>query len=164
MEQTGSCSCADGPCNRAGLGSEATFNAQRDLAKRPRFPRRPFLEDLVNPEPQVEFCLDEVQFSRNLRSAMMGRSWETFRHDSDLQPLLSHAWDLRNFIRAGEQLSRARVTRSIRKAIRLERLKSLQKPNGGVRTMSQQLMFEVHDATVPRRRRKAVRASQFCKV
>ena len=93
---------------------------------------------------------------------MMGRSWETFRHDSGhLQPLLSHAWDLRNFIRAGEQLSRARVTRSIRKAIRLERLTSLQKPNGLVRgivagdivrvarTMSQQLMFEVQDATAP---------------
>ena len=113
----------------------------------------------------MEFCLDEVQFSRNLMSATMGRSWETFRHDSGhLQQLLSHARDLKNFIRASEHLSRARVTRSIREAIRLERLTSLQKPNGGVRTMSQQLMFEVHDATVPRRRRKAVRASQFCKV
>ena len=80
-----------------------------------------------------------------------------------LQPLLGHPRDLRSFIRASEQLSRARVPHSIREAVRLGRLTALQKPNGGVRgivaedivrrivarTMSQQLMSEVQLATAP---------------
>ena len=107
----------------------------------------------------MEFDLDEFRFARNLRSAKRGARM-TVEH---LQPLLGHPRDLRSFIRASEQLSRARVPHSIREAVRLGRLTALQKPNGGVRgivagdivrrivarTMSEQLMSEVQHATAP---------------
>ena len=145
-------------------GSEATLNALRDPEKRPQFPRHPLPRELVYPGPEVEFDLDEFRFARNLRSAKRGAaggpSGMTVEH---LQPLLGHLRDLRSFIRASEQLSRARVPHSIREAVRLGRLTALQKPNGGVRgivagdivrrivarTMSQQLMSEVQHATAP---------------
>ena len=145
-------------------GSEATLNALRDPEKRPQFPRHPLPRELVYPEPEVEVDLDEFWFARNLRSAKReaagGPSGMTVEH---LQPLLFHPRDLRSFIRASEQLSRERVPHSIREAVRLGRLKALQKPNGGVRgivagdivrrivarTMSQQLMSEVLHATAP---------------
>ena len=49
-----------------------------------------------------------------------------------LQPLLGHPRDLKSFIRASEQLSRARVPRSIQEPVWLWRLTAFQKPNGGV--------------------------------
>ena len=115
-------------------GSEATLNALRDPEKRPPFPRHPLPRELVYPEPEVEFDLDELRFARNLRSAKRGAaggpSGMTVEH---LQPLLGHPRDLRSFFRASEQLSRARVPHSIREAVRLGRLTALQEPNGSVR-------------------------------
>ena len=48
-------------------GSEATLNALRDPEKRPQFPRHPLPREMVYPEPEVEFDLDELRFARNLR-------------------------------------------------------------------------------------------------
>ena len=113
---------------------EATLNALRDPEKRPRFPRHPFPRELVYPEPEVEFDLDEFRFARNLRSAKRGRSWGFVRHDcGTFTAVAGPSPRSQGFIRASEQLSRARVPRSIREAVRLERLTALQKPNGGVR-------------------------------
>ena len=121
-------------------------------------------EKLVSPEPEVGFNLDDFRFARKLRSANRGAaggpSGMTVEH---LQPLLGHPRDLRSFIRVCEQLSRARVPRSIGEAILLGRFAALQKPSGSVRgivagdivrrlvarTMSQQLMLEVQNASAP---------------
>ena len=52
-------------------GSEATLNALRDPEKKPQFPRHPLPQELVYPEPEVEFDLDEFRF-RAIWSAKKG--------------------------------------------------------------------------------------------
>ena len=50
-------------------GTEATLDALRDPSKRLREPRTPVPRELSSPEPRSFFNVEEVGFSRNLRSA-----------------------------------------------------------------------------------------------
>ena len=92
--------------------TEATFNALRDPEKRLTFARHVFpreVQSLRSNSTWTSSCSPA-----NLRSAV-----------EHLQPLLGHPRDLKSFIRATEQLSRARIPHSIREAIRLGWLKAL---------------------------------------
>ena len=114
--------------------------------------------------PHRPFELDEVLFSRNLRSAKKGAaggpSGMTWEH---LRPLLDSPRDSRVLFRVAELLARGELPPSIVDVIRVGRLTALRKSNGGVRgivagevirrllarTVAQQLGPAVEAATSP---------------
>ena len=120
--------------------------------------------ELIRHRPEVLFALDEDHLNKNLRSAKRGAaggpSGMTVEH---LQPLLDHPKDLWLGFQVAERLARGQVPQDIQAAIRMGRLTALRKADGGVRgivagdivrrlvarTMSQQLMDAVQQATAP---------------
>ena len=141
-------------------GTTATLNALRDPTKRPPRPR----EDVPRIPPHRPFELDEMLFSRNLRSAKKGAaggpSGMTWEH---LRPLLDSPRDSRVLFRVADLLARGELPPSIVDVIRVGRLTALRKSNGGVRgivagevirrlvarTIAQQLGPAVEAATSP---------------
>ena len=158
-------------------GSQQTLDILRDQSKRPRETSVPIHPELVHHSPQSPFNLEGSRFFRNLRSAKRvaagGPSGKTVDH---LQSLLDHTKDARMFFQVSERLARAQVPPSVRDTVRLGRFTALQNPDGGVRgivagdvvrrlvarTMSQQMMEAVQDATAPFQNALATRAGCEC--
>ena len=155
-------------------GSIETLN---ELRKRPSVPREVCPPELIRHRPAVLFALDDDNLSKNLRSAKRGAaggpSGMTVEH---LQPLLDHPKDLRLFVQVPERLARGQVPERIQAALRMGRLTALRKADGKIRgivagdvvrrlvarTMSQQLMDTVQQATAPFQCAMATKAGCEC--
>ena len=164
-------------------GDRRTLGLLTDVNRRPDRPRDPILEELTACEPMAMFDLDEQLFARNLRSSRQeaagGPSGMTTEH---LRPLLDDVGGMQLFTALGSRLAKALVPQVAVDLIRVGRLTTLSKRDGGVRgivasdvirrlvarTMSQQLSEAVERATAPvsmcSRRGLVVSASlTFCK-
>ena len=107
----------------------------------------------------------------------MGRTRRSFRDDIEhLDPLLDFPKDLKLFNEVAERVARGQVPESIQAAIKMGRMTVLSKDDGGVRgivagdvvgrlvarTISQQLMEVVQQATVPKQDAMATKAGCEC--
>ena len=158
------------------LGTQATLDALNDATRRPPHLRTPLSPEVLEHVPRSEFELDEPTF-KNLRSvrrgAAGGPSGLTAEH---LRPLLDDARALPLFFMVAQKLARADVPEAVVDLIRVGRLTSLTKPDGGARgivagdvvrrlvarTISQQLGPEVEQATSPYQYNMSTRARCEC--
>ena len=157
-------------------GTDATYQALTNPLKRPPVPREPLSDDLfVRRGGRVH--LDQDMFAKNLRVARRGAAGGPSGMMTDhLRPLLESVEDTTRFWRFSQDLARAEVPEEIVDAIRLGRLRALQKPNGGVRgivsgdvvrrlvarTIAQQLTPAVQRATSPLQYALATKSGGEC--
>ena len=132
-------------------------------ARRPERPRDPIPRALMELVPR-DFQLDEARFAKNLRSskrgAACGNSSMTTGH---LRPLLDSPRDTHLLFDVCQTLATAKVPQEVKDAMRLGRMTTLSKDDGGVRgvvagdvirrltarTMAQQLGKAVESSTAP---------------
>ena len=155
-------------------GTEGTLEV---LRKRATVPREELPRELVRHVPEVPFVMDDDRFNKNVRSAKRGAaagpSGMTVEH---LHPLLDFPKDLKLFNEVAERVARGQVPESIQAAIKMGRMTALSKDDGGVRgivvgdvvrrlvarTISQQLMEVVQQATAPFQYAMATKAGCEC--
>ena len=158
-------------------GNQATLDLLTDATRHPPHLRTPLSPEVLGHTPIREFELDEPTFNKNLRSSRRGAaggpSGMTMEH---LRPLLDEPRALHLFFLVAQKLARADVPDTIVDLIRVGRLTSLTKPDGGVRgivagdvvrrlvarTISQQLGPEVEQATSPYQYAMSTRAGCEC--
>ena len=115
-------------------GTDETFAALSDPARRPPSPRQDVPVDLLNFQPYAPAVLTDAAVAQALRTARHGTaaglSGATCEH---YKLLLDDAEALELFVHAANLLAAARVPADVAAAVGLSRLTALRKPGGGVR-------------------------------
>ena len=116
------------------LGNDITRKMLTDKLKRPPSIREPIDRDILGRLPRVPLDLDVDKLLKNLRESRKGSaggpSGMTCEH---LKPLLESAACCRLLGEAATQFARGQVPHEIAIALKMGRMKALQKPDGGVR-------------------------------
>ena len=158
-------------------GTQRTLEQLRDPVRRPTTPYTPLPEALLSHQPELAFELDKDLFVKNLkcarRGAAAGPSGMMTEH---LRPILENVSDVGLLFQVAQFFATASIPEEILEALRVGRLTTLQKPNGGVRgivagdvfrrvvarTMAQQLGPEIERATSPFQYALSTRAGTEC--
>ena len=115
-------------------GTDETFAALSDPARRPPSPRQDVPVDLLNCQPDSLAVLTDAAVAQALRTARRGTaaglSGATCEH---YKLLLDDAEALELSVHAANLLAAARVPADVAAAVGLSRLTALRKPGGGVR-------------------------------
>ena len=114
------------------LGTDTTLNMLEDPERRPPTPITEIPREMREHWPAEDFTLDPDNFARNFRSARKGAAPGPSGSEH-LRPLLSHPNDVLMLHRMGEQLARGQVPQVVIEAIRVGRMTTLEKLDGGVR-------------------------------
>ena len=115
-------------------GNNATLQLLRDPERRPTAPRGPLAPELAGHQPDSLVDLEKDRLLKNLRSARrraVGRpSGMTADH---MRPVLDSERDGESFWRVCEEFGRAGTPDEVVQALRMGRMRALQKSSGGVR-------------------------------